>query len=473
VKRAAPVLLVALLAALAAVPAAGSADDSRLLVAVVFDRAGEQRDLRVLDASGRDRGRLRLPESIDYRAAGAPGRVVYVTDDGVYIVDAARRSLTRVHLPASPHLDLSGNYRGGRRYAVLSTPGQAHPYLLDTSTGRATSLDRIEKMLVAGLFSPDERYVVAIGRDTHLVPTARSSAAVTLPRQLLARGFSPDGRSLVLVGTKPDRIVVRPVAGGRTRTFRPRVAGPLTATFVTAGSVLVLGAREAALLSPRNGSVRRLGSLPGSGTSAIVDPGGRGALVQVGFPPEARYVWADLVHGGVRPLPALSHLVVLPGGARDRGVFLIDNPEPGSEGRRLAAVDLATGSARIVLTVPRGDDYSTTFVAPGGGHAAAVVEKGKTTTAWLVPSGPRGRARGRDGAARHSGLLAGRPHARGGRDREAGSAAGDAPRLRGRGIAPLSSGRPGLRARLGRLATPRLRAPGPQRARASPPASRR
>jgi roadblock/LC7 domain-containing protein len=371
--------------------AASASAASSAPVVVAFALPGQS--VRFVDSSGKEIGAARLPQPPQYAASTTvPGRAIVVGQNGgVAIVDARSSKVIPVRVPTGNAV-LSSSFTRARRYVVLGSPGVASA-LLDVQTGKTQPLTSAPG-LAAGTFSPDGSTLLAIGSKAWLVPAANPAKAVSLPSHWVGGSFSPDGRTVAFVDfadKQHHRVAVTNVDGGGHREFDPGVPGLGLVRFLPDGRLLLVGASEVAVVGSDGKDRHQIGTVQGLALSAVVDPGGRGALVgaaTAGSNNADRWTWVDL-RGASHRVAALDGLTPLPAAVGGRYAYLVDDPAPGPGSRRVVVVDLGSGVAHTALRTPASSQFIGTDVASYGRGLLVSSLTGNTARLSLVkPSGP-------------------------------------------------------------------------------------
>jgi hypothetical protein len=372
-----------------------SASDGPILVQQVSASGRFEDTLRITGLSGQG-GSIHIPGPSVGLGTGVPGKALYPTDTHrVYLVDAIRKSATRLSIPGTPAVVPNPAVFGqSDRFVVLGSPNGSPAYLVDAQAGAATNLTDLglSKTAFGGEFSPDGSHYVFTGDNIVLVPTADPKAATRLgPDKAGFAGFTTDGKRLAYVELSDPQhptAVIEDVAGGGRQTvhlpgrvFRARLLGDGDRMLLEREGKLSLldvqTGKETTILSP--------GTLP-----ALVwfAPSGRAALVGTRDSPQGptSWTWLDLEKGAARALPSLAGDAPILSSIADPLLFFSDGRLPG-KARSFSVLDLETGQGHHVFSFPKPRLVAGQSIASGGRFALLPVQdEGGGGELWLVPA---------------------------------------------------------------------------------------
>jgi hypothetical protein len=342
-----------------------------LILYSTFDEDGPQPELVVIDADGKEQGRISLSDTVqwDYVARGGQRALVGTFDGAVYLVDAVAGSAQELELPEEAQGQLVPNtsqFRlsgGGERWTLLGDPRGGLAFLVNLKTGQVhdlTAIDEGLKLIFYGRFAPNEEYVI-VG-DHWLLPTANPSAARRLGSGKSAFGgnFSSDGKQIVYLQkaeTEGLEVVVEQVDGSKSEVV---TSGDWVseARFVPGKNQLVYQKSDKLFLfSLNNGKERELLTC-GEHPLLWLAPSGQKLLASCLEDDTQVWYLVDLKGGAAKSLHDLREYTPYFMDRAHRWLIFVDDTSLGSGGRRLVGLDLESDETRQALVL----DEETTYM---------------------------------------------------------------------------------------------------------------
>ena len=400
--------------AIALVASCGSSGRPGLILSLVQDEdeAGLfEREVLILDPSGREVHRIRLPsEPIlpgPFATQVSNRALVLTAEDGWFLIDTARGKAEVLDIPLDIASDLAPNrlgfaQSGGERHLILASPRGDAAYLVDLDGAEVVDILDIDgdmRFVFTGWFSPDEKYLaLPVDGGLWLVPTADPDDARRLGdgQTTGVASFSSDSKQIAYVQRDEGafQVIVEPVDGSGSEVVEDDKDPLWAVSFVPGQQQLVLAREEElSLLSLRDG---RETELLESGGRPIARPwfSPSGRKVLLGFQGDDENVWhlIDLKEDTEEELGRLEGYAPIFARQDHRWLFFWERAEMGAV-LDFAVLDLESGDVQRI----RGWDednvgtYVSAFSADGG-LALVTGQVDGDIQAWLLDA-KEGRAR--------------------------------------------------------------------------------
>jgi Tol biopolymer transport system component len=378
---------------------------TKALGLLVYVASGEDgiptSEVVVADPDGTELRRIPLPEAPLYLLPTRAKHIAlaWLPNDRVFWLDAEASTAQELAVEGDVTSMVGRVFGGWRRYAVLASPRGDAAYLVNLETGETTDLIGLDddfRMAFSGQFSPDERYLVIIGQDVWLLPTADPAKVRRVGGQDPGFGvaFSGDSQRIVYTARADEKftVVVEAADGSKSEEVLSADDFVVALGFAPGEKSKIVVGREGSttLLDLGSGQERELLAHEGLARRLFLYPDGQKMLLVTTESSEDVYFLIDPGTGKVKSLDDLRGYgsATFSENPDARWLYFIDSPGVG-QGRRVASLDLRTGDTREVLALDEGSGLYPPLRSASSPDsrlalATVLVQDNKAMQLWLL-----------------------------------------------------------------------------------------